>query len=202
MQALISFISTRARILGPIGIAVTVLVPFTVTLLVRWLAGPLSVGAWVGIASGVLLLVPVLVVVTLVLRVTVFAPDWVERFPNGKVRARGPHYSGDRQGPWTFWHEDGWKECEGEYIAGFESGIWTFYHSNGQRFARGELDGWSRRGAWEFWDDTGRPLGEAEFLASVTQLPPLAAFQLRSGEPTAGATSQAEPVAAPNPARM
>jgi hypothetical protein len=188
MQALKSLISTCAEILGPVGIAVAALVPSTAVVCFRWLAGPLSVWAWVGVAIGALLLVPVLVVVTLALRVTVFAPDWVERHPNGKVRARGPHYHGARQERWTFWHEEGGKECEGEYVAGFESGIWTFYHSSGERCARGELDGWSRRGAWEFWDDTGRPIGEAEFLARY----PSAAsgrFPSRGGESTAGAAA-------------
>src|SRR5204862_549641 len=126
MQALKSFISDCAWILGPVGTAVTVLVPCTVAFCFRWLAGPLSVWAWVGVAIALLLLVPVLAVATSVLRVTVFAPDWVERYPNGKVRARGPHYHGDRQEHWTFWHEDGWKECEGKYIQGFESETWTF----------------------------------------------------------------------------
>ena len=107
----------------------------------------------------------VLVVAAFVLRAVVFPPDGVERHPNGRVRARGPLYHGDRQERWTFWHQDGWKECEGEYQQGFESGTWTFYHLNGQPCARGELDGWCRCGHWEFWDDSGRPLGETEFLA-------------------------------------
>jgi hypothetical protein len=109
--------------------------------------------------------------VMLLLSVTVFVPDWVVRYPSGRVRARGPHWRGDKQGPWTFWHEDGWKECEGEYIQGFESRTWTFYHPNGRACARGELDGWWRQGPWEFWDDAGQPITEAEFLARYPRPP-------------------------------
>jgi hypothetical protein len=192
MQTLKSLFSMCAEVLGPVGIAVAALVLCSAIVCIQWLAGPLSVATWVWIAISTLILVPVLIVVFVGLQVTVFAPDWVERHPNGKVRARGPHYHGDRQEHWTFWHEEGWKEGEGEYTAGYQSGIWTFYHSSGKPCARGELDGWSRRGAWEFWDDTGCPIGEAEFLARY----PSAAggrFPPRGGESTAAAAGEAAP---------
>jgi hypothetical protein len=102
-------------------------------------------------------------------------PDTIERYPSGRIRARGLHVRGDRQHWWTFWHEDGWKQYEGEYIAGFESGIWTFYHPNGRPCARGEMDCWRRLGVWEFWDEDGRPLDEATFqgqYADLTMPPP------------------------------
>lgn len=65
-------------------------------------------------------------VVALVLGGIFFSSDRVERYPSGRVRARGPHYRGDRQDLWTLWHEEGWLECEGKYVGGFESGSWTF----------------------------------------------------------------------------
>jgi len=147
------------------------------------------------VLAGVCGLVAVAVVAFL-LRVVVFPPDWVERHPNGRVRARGQHYRGDRQEHWTFWHEESWKECEGEYTQGFETGTWTFYHPNGKPRARGELAGWCRQGAWEFWDDAGRPLGEVEFLTCYPSTSG-GRFPARAGEPAAGTTASAEPLSSP-----
>ena len=166
MKAIIEFVSTFATVIrDPVVFAMAVLVPCTLSLAYWWLVAPSSVFAWPMFAIGVLLLVLILFIVGLALRATIFAPDWVERYPSGQVRARGPHYHGDRQGHWTFWHEDGGKECEGQYAQGSESGTWTFYHRNGRSCARGQLEGWRRHGAWEFWDEAGCPLDEAGFLA-------------------------------------
>src|SRR5262249_19752998 len=33
--------------------------------------------------------------------------EWVFRYPSGAVKARGPHYHGDRQEHWTFYYESG-----------------------------------------------------------------------------------------------
>jgi hypothetical protein len=179
----------------------TAQVAWTLALYAWSMAWPSSVWAWVLVALGVMLLVPVIYVI-LVLSVTVFVPDWVVRYPSGRVRARGPHWRGDRQGPWTFWHEDGWKECEGEYMQGIESRIWTFYHPNGRACARGELDGWWRQGPWEFWDDTGHPLTEAEFLARYPRPPrhvdglTVGRFPARADEQTVRESRRVKPGAA------
>jgi hypothetical protein len=95
-----------------------------------------------------------------------FPPDWVERYPSGAVKARGPLYHGDRQEHWTFYYESGEKESEGEYVAGFKSGEWSFWHRNGRLRARGQLDdGGYKAGEWVYGDELGRPLSEAEFFA-------------------------------------
>jgi hypothetical protein len=156
---------------GPTKLLVTVVVPCSFVLLFCWLAAPFSNSAWIAVTIGALLLTLAAALLTLVLRVTVFAPDRVERYSSGQLRARGPHYRGDRHGHWTFWHENGWKECEGEYEDGSERRVWTFYFPSGQACSRGELDGWCRQGVWELWDDTGQALTEPDFLARYAGLP-------------------------------
>lgn len=128
---------------------------------------------------GVLVIAAAAVVASIVY----LSPDKIERYPSGRVRARGEHYQGDKQGRWTYYFEAGGKEMEGEYVAGFESGEWSFWHANGQPRARGRLDdGGYKAGEWLYWDEAGRPLGEAEFLArypgdSLHRWPPRRASQ-------------------------
>ena len=65
-----------------------------------------------------------------------------DRSSNGQVEARGCVGRGAdgnyrRQGPWTYWHENGQKKAEGAYKNGKPEGPWTFWDENGQK--RGEI---------------------------------------------------------------
>lgn len=108
----------------------------------------------------------VLAVLGLVLLMEKLFPDSIERYASGKIKARGQHYHGDKQGLWMFWYESGQLEARGGFVAGFESGTWSFWHPNGQRRAHGEIDDRGyKKGQWEYWDESGQVLTEAEFQA-------------------------------------
>lgn len=118
---------------------------------------------WVVLGVSVVVVFAAAVVMALAVYLS---PDKIERYASGRVRARGEHYHGDKQGRWTYYYEDGGRESEGEYVEGFESGEWSFWHPNGQLRARGPLDdGGYKSGVWAYWDESGQPMGEAEYLA-------------------------------------
>jgi hypothetical protein len=119
---------------------------------------------------GLLCVSVVLAIVWWVILLNVISPDTVERYPDGRPKARGEHYHGDKQGIWTFWYASGQKESRGEFIGGWESGIWTFWHPNGQMKSRGEIgDDGLKSGPWEYWDTEGHELTEDEYLARYSR---------------------------------
>src|SRR4051812_47728279 len=85
------------------------------------------------------LLSAMLAVAGLVVLVKRILPDTLERYPDGRLKARGRHYHGDKQGPWDFWYPNGQVESRGEFVGGWASGVWTFWHPNGRMKARGEI---------------------------------------------------------------
>jgi hypothetical protein len=126
--------------------------------------GGLFIGGWEGLLC--VLLAPVLALGGLLILVKVVFPDTVESYPDGRLKARGEHDHGDKQGLWTFWYASGQPESQGEFVGGWESGVWTFWHPNGQLKARGEIgDDGLKQGPWQYWDPEGQELTEGESLA-------------------------------------
>src|SRR5262249_6018306 len=139
-----------------VGVILVLLVP------VLALVG-LTLGGWVGALCFLLAVVLPLVGLLLLVRYVV-SPDTVERYPDGRPKARGEHYHGDKQGPWTFWYPSGQVESRGEFVGGLASGAWGFWHPNGQMKARGEIgDDGLKRGPWQYWDVEGHALTEEEY---------------------------------------
>jgi hypothetical protein len=198
-QTLKSLVLGFAAALGPRRMVLVVLIICAVAASCWSFVGHLGVFAWVMATAAALAVALSLLIVGVFLRFALFPPFCIERYPNGRVQAKGPHYQGDRQEHWTLWNETGWKECEGHYITGFEGGIWTFYYPDGQVCARGELDGWRRVGDWEFWDDHRFPVSEANFLSRYPNGPsgkfPARGPASQSG--SAGDLSNREPNLAP-----
>jgi antitoxin component YwqK of YwqJK toxin-antitoxin module len=76
---------------------------------------------------------------------------WEFRWPDGRMRARGPFQDGLEHGAWTTFHRGGEKESTGSYARGRRAGKWTFWSADG------EIDA-ARTGVYGFAEET-RPSG-------------------------------------------
>ena len=57
--------------------------------------------------------------------------EWLERWADGTLRARGAFESGRRSGPWTRWWPNGNKLSEGSMKNGYPIGEWTYWNEDG-----------------------------------------------------------------------
>lgn len=90
--------------------------------------------------------------------------DWVYRFFDGSLRARGSYDSdGHRTGVWETFFRNGQPAAKGqrtwvpEASGSLRTGPWTFWHENGFRRSKGIYELGLREGTWEFWKSNGRP---------------------------------------------
>ena len=50
---------------------------------------------------------------------------------NGRIKMKGNHKNGKKDGQWTAWHTTGEKEYENTYKDGSKDGKWTTYNEDG-----------------------------------------------------------------------
>jgi len=59
--------------------------------------------------------------------------EWLEYYPDGKLKAKGNYKQDRRVGEWLFYHSNGRLEQTGSYSAeGLLTGKWLWYYNNGQ----------------------------------------------------------------------
>jgi antitoxin component YwqK of YwqJK toxin-antitoxin module len=100
---------------------------------------------------------------------------WIYRFPSGELREEGTYDDGHRVGTWTQRYPSGQKRSSGERRwdpalgASVREGPWTFWHDNGFVSAQGLYRGGLREGRWEFTNRDGSLDGAAsgEYHAGV-----------------------------------
>jgi antitoxin component YwqK of YwqJK toxin-antitoxin module len=63
----------------------------------------------------------------------------------------GSYVDGEKDGPWTYWHENARKKAEGAYRIGKKVGVWTHWHDNGVKAAEGSWKGGRKEGVWNYW---------------------------------------------------
>ena len=63
--------------------------------------------------------------------------------------------SGEPDGVWVSWYENGNKNSEGTYRDGQWHGTYKVWHPNGRLFYSGEYEHGRRVGIWKFYDSTG-----------------------------------------------
>lgn len=73
----------------------------------------------------------------------------------GVVRGRGQIVDGLRDGPWTFFDDNGQRLSEGSFREGREDGAWVFFHPNGQLASKGAFENGEREGRWLFFKPNG-----------------------------------------------
>ncbi len=82
-------------------------------------------------------------------------------------KAVGETKDGLREGPWTFFHDNGKKAAAGEYRAGMKEGPWVFWHPNGEKAAEGGYRGGLKEGAWIDYDEQGQKLMEKQYRGGM-----------------------------------
>ena len=79
---------------------------------------------------------------------------------NGKLHVRGRLVSGQRDGTWNTYRENGQPWSQVDYAAGVKQGLFRTWHANGMPHVEGQHEAGQRTGKWDFFDDTGQ-LNEA-----------------------------------------
>ena len=83
---------------------------------------------------------------------------------NGKKESEGRFQNDRREGLWTWWYENGQKKEEGNYENDNRTGTWTQWHDNGQKKQEGEFVNGDRQGIFTWWHDNGQVSVVAELI--------------------------------------
>lgn len=93
-------------------------------------------------------------------------------YPNGKPQMEGTYATGQRNGTWTYWHENGNLWSTGFFNNGKAEGKRTTYFSNGKVQYEGNYKEDMRVGIWRFFDEQGRLLKEVDYSAAPKEIIP------------------------------
>src|SRR5690606_36168466 len=88
---------------------------------------------------------------------------WTFWYENGQKKAEGAFKDDKKEGPWTYWHVNGQKESEGAYKNGKREGPWTAWYENGQKMAEGAYKDGKREGRWTYWYANGQKGAEGAY---------------------------------------
>jgi hypothetical protein len=103
--------------------------------------------------------------------------EWTFYHYYGKVYAKGTFKNqdsivigssgiptGDREGLWRFWHENGQLIIEKNYVNGNLEGLYRSWHENGQLQEEGNYLNGEREGLHRFWHENGQLEQEGNYL--------------------------------------
>lgn len=91
----------------------------------------------------------------------------------------------EKTGLWTWWYDNGQKQCEGQFNENLPDGHWVVWHSNGQKHMEGDYQAGEQIGRWLTWTQEGKRVktealadqaivSEGEFApADETEIAPL-----------------------------
>ena len=93
-----------------------------------------------------------------------FQGEWELYYENGDVQAKGDFENNLRTGDWIFYHKNGKVESEGKYVEGLPQGQWKWFYDNGvsrrkDYYRRGKEDGESLE-----TDTDGRIITQGEYI--------------------------------------
>ncbi|MCK6648176.1 MAG: hypothetical protein L6Q66_00840 [Bacteroidia bacterium] len=86
---------------------------------------------------------------------TVTDGEFIERYDNGVVQARGILKAGKREGVWKSFYKDGMPWSETTFVNGKKDGSTISWYENGQKRYEGFYKNDVESGLWIFWDDKG-----------------------------------------------
>jgi len=89
----------------------------------------------------------------------------INYYPNKQLQMEGEYKNNQRNGRWTYWHENGKIWSEGTFINGKSDGKRTTYFDNGKIRYVGFYKEDIRVGKWSFYDENGRLLREIDYSA-------------------------------------
>jgi antitoxin component YwqK of YwqJK toxin-antitoxin module len=78
-----------------------------------------------------------------------------EFFRNGQLFVEGRFEEGDRQGEWTYWHDNGQKNRTVTYKDGLPDGGWEIFREDGTLEARRQFKMGQRDGEWIVYNESG-----------------------------------------------
>ena len=81
--------------------------------------------------------------------------EWWE---NGNKKFQGRFKSGDKNGRWVGYFENGKIKSEINYKNGIEDGLETRWHENGVKYSKGSYKKGKKVGEWNYWDEQGDPI--------------------------------------------
>lgn len=86
---------------------------------------------------------------------TVTDGEFIKRYDNGVVEARGMLKDGKREGVWKSFYENGLPWSETTFVDGKKEGPTISWYENGQKRYEGFFKNDVESGLWKFWDDQG-----------------------------------------------
>lgn len=98
-----------------------------------------------------------------------FQDEWIEYYPDGKVKSKGKFRRGKKHGVWKYYYANGQIEQEGSYKNGGLEGGWVWYFEDGrprleQEYLNGKLDGPNTE-----YDEKGRIVAKGEYVEGEEQ---------------------------------
>ncbi|MBN8695418.1 MAG: toxin-antitoxin system YwqK family antitoxin [Bacteroidetes bacterium] len=81
--------------------------------------------------------------------------EFIKRYDNGVVEARGMMKAGKRDGVWKSFYKDGMPWSETTFVDGKKEGSTSSWYENGQKRYEGFYKNDVESGLWIFWDDKG-----------------------------------------------
>lgn len=98
-----------------------------------------------------------------------FQGEWELYYEDGTLRAKGNYENSLRTGDWIFYHKNGKIESEGKYVEGLPQGQWKWYYENGKSrrqdyYRRGKEDGESVE-----MNEEGNIISQGEYVAGYRE---------------------------------
>lgn len=82
--------------------------------------------------------------------------EFIQKYPNGSVQAKGDMLNNKREGLWTAYYKNGFKQSESTYQSGVLHGRTASFYTNGQVRYIGYFMGGKKDGKWEFYTEDGQ----------------------------------------------
>jgi antitoxin component YwqK of YwqJK toxin-antitoxin module len=95
---------------------------------------------------------------------------WTWWHQNGQKKMEGRYEADQPTGKFTWWYATGQKQLEGEYISGKQQGKFTWWHPNGQKQLEGAYIAGVLSGKWSRWNVDGRVVEVGDYSADGKQI--------------------------------
>ncbi|MEA3443342.1 MAG: hypothetical protein U9R19_01300 [Bacteroidota bacterium] len=84
-------------------------------------------------------------------------------YKTGEKRLEGGFLGNERNGTWSYWHENGNKWSEGNFSEGISHGKTTVWYDNGKKHYTGNFVDGKTDGKWTYWAIDGAKVKEVYF---------------------------------------
>ena len=89
--------------------------------------------------------------------------EFIKRYANGIIEAKGYYANGWRDGQWVSFFRSGKVWSEVMYSEGKKNGQVTSWYENGNKRYEGAYSNDSLNGIWVFWDETGKQVKTIDY---------------------------------------